>query len=108
MAHRCRPSSTFTWNRLRRSYRLGAVAPRLRCCSTEAGSVSPWITISRCSSARYSPGTLAHTGSPLCSPNPTVRPGSRSARKIPQRYSGMATWPNWAQPSRPTLIAVRR
>ena len=34
MAHRWRPSSTFTWNRLRRSYWLGQVRPRWRCCST--------------------------------------------------------------------------
>jgi len=38
------------------------VAARLRYYSTEAGSVAPWIMISHCNSARYSPGTLAHTG----------------------------------------------
>src|ERR1700674_5460093 len=70
MAHRCRPSSTFTWNRLRRSYRLGAVAPRLRCCSTEAGSVSPWITISPCSSERYSPRPLVPYGLALVLADP--------------------------------------
>ena len=51
----------------------GAVAPRWRCCSTEAGSVSPWVTISRRSMARYSPGTSCHAGSPLCAPNGMLR-----------------------------------
>ena len=37
---------------------LGAVLPRTRCCSTDAGSVSPWTTISRIRSARCSPGHL--------------------------------------------------
>ena len=27
------------------SYRLGAVWPKKRCCSTDAGSVSPWVTM---------------------------------------------------------------
>src|SRR5438445_467764 len=31
MAHRWRPSSTLTWNRLRMSYRLGAVRHDARC-----------------------------------------------------------------------------
>ena len=30
--------------------------------------MSPWMTISRCRSARYSPGTCCQTGSPFCSP----------------------------------------
>ena len=34
--------------------------------------------------------------------------GSRSARKMPQRYSFIGTCPKCAQPSRPTLTAVRR
>src|SRR5450830_746457 len=67
MAHRWRPSSTLTWNRLRRSYWLGAVRPRWRCCSTEAGSVSPWVTMMRRRLARYSPGTSCQAFSPLWS-----------------------------------------
>ena len=35
--------------------------------------MSPWMTISRCSSARYSPGTFCQAGSPLCWPKPIVR-----------------------------------
>ena len=35
----------------------GAVRPRWRCCSTEAGSVSPWVTMMRRRLARCSPGT---------------------------------------------------
>ena len=31
--------------------------------------MSPWMTISRCRSARYSPGSFCQAGSPLCSPN---------------------------------------
>ena len=30
--------------------------------------MSPWMTISRCRSARYSPGTCCQAGSPFCSP----------------------------------------
>ena len=87
---------------------LGAVLPSTRCCSTEAGSVSPWTTISRIRSARCSPGTSCQAGSPLCLPKLTVRSGFCSARKIPQRYSSIGTWSKCAQPSRPTAIAVRR
>src|SRR6201981_2511493 len=74
MAHRCLPSSTFTWNRLRRSYRLGAVSPSRRCCSTEAGSVSPCTTIRRWRLGRalagdLLPGRLALV---LAEPDPPV------------------------------------
>ena len=82
--------------------------PSRRCCSTEAGSVSPWMTISRCRSARYSPGTCCQTGSPFCSPKAIRRSVLRSARNTPQRYSSIATWSKCAQPSRPTATAVRR
>ena len=41
---------------------------RWRCCSTDAGSVSPCTTSRRRRSARYSPGTSCHTGSPWWSP----------------------------------------
>ncbi len=82
--------------------------PRWRCCSTDAGSVSPWVTISRRSVPRCSPGTSGHTGVPLCSPKAMVREASGSARKIPQRYSGIFTQSKCAQPWASTLIAVRR
>ena len=36
--------------------------PSRRCCSTEAGSVSPCVTISRRRLDRCSPGTCCHTG----------------------------------------------
>ncbi|MNT29803.1 hypothetical protein D3C72_1655630 [compost metagenome] len=85
MAHRWRPSSTFTWNRLRRSYMLGAVRPRWRCCSTEAGSVSPCVTMMRRRLARYSPGTSCHASSPLWSPKWILRLASAGFRKMPQR-----------------------
>jgi hypothetical protein len=90
------------------SYSEGAVAPSTRCCSTDAGSVSPCTVIRRMSSARYSPGTSCQAGSPLCLPNGMTRSGSCSARKMPQRYCSMGTWSKCAQPSRPTAIAVRR
>src|SRR5882762_3257295 len=58
MAHRWRPSSTFTWKIFRRSYIDGQEAPSIRCCSTEAGSVSPCVTITRRKVERYSPNLL--------------------------------------------------
>ena len=57
----------------------------MRCCSTEAGSVSPWVTISRRSVERYSPGTSCQTSSPLCSPKEIFFPASSGLTKIPQR-----------------------
>ena len=99
MAHRWRPSSTLTWNRLRRSYRLGAVWPRRRCCSTEAGSVSPCTTSSRRRSARYSPGTSCQAGWPLCWPKPTRGPGCARTGRCP---TGSRPWaPGRSSPSRP-------
>jgi hypothetical protein len=85
MAHRCRPSSTLTWKRLRRSYCDGAVWPSRRCCSTEAGSVSAWVTMRRRSMLRNSPGTSFHTGWPIEvaeAVDPALLLGSR---KMPQR-----------------------
>ena len=108
MAHRWRPSSTLTWKRLRRSHRLGAVLQRWRCCSTEAGSVSPCTTIRRRRSARYSPGTSCQAGSPIWSPKAIIRSASCGARKIPQRYSGIFTKSKLAHPSWSVEMAVRR
>ena len=53
------------------------VAPSSRCCSTDAGSVSPCVTMRRCSCERYSPGTSCQAGSPLCAPKWICRPRSR-------------------------------
>ena len=55
----------------------------MRCCSTDAGSVSPCTTTRRWSSARCSPGTSSHTGSPVRSPKPIVRPGWRRPGRSP-------------------------
>jgi hypothetical protein len=41
---------------------LGQVRPRWRCCSTEAGSVSPCVTMRRRRLARYSPGHVLPGG----------------------------------------------
>src|SRR5256885_11877490 len=46
----------------RRSYIEGQLAPSIRCCSTEAGSVSPCVTITRRRVERYSPGTSCQAG----------------------------------------------
>ena len=59
--------------------------PRWRCCSTEAGSVSPCTTISRRSIARYSPGTSCQAGSPGAAPNGIVRSSTAGASRMPQR-----------------------
>ena len=53
----------------------GAVWPSRRCCSTDAGSVSPCVTMRRRSVLRYSPGTSCQAGSPMWSPKPIVRSG---------------------------------
>ena len=63
----------------------GAVWPRRCCCSTEAGSVSPWVTMSRRSVERNSPGTCCQAGWPMLSPKPILRSATGSARKMPQR-----------------------
>ena len=49
--------------------------PRWRCCSTDAGSVSPCVTMMRRRLARCSPGTSCQAFSPLWSPKWILRFG---------------------------------
>ena len=86
---------------------LGHRCPSHRCCSTEAGSVSPCVTMRRRSWLRNSPGTSCHTGWPKKSPKPIRRSCTGSARKMPQRYSGSLTYSKCAHPEGSTLTAVR-
>ena len=51
--------------------------PSRCCCSTDAGSVSPCVTMMRRNCERSSPGTCCQTGSPKWSPKPMVRSGDR-------------------------------
>jgi hypothetical protein len=63
----------------------------MRCCSTDAGSVSPWMTIRRRSMARYSPGTSCQAFFALVLPKGRLRSSSCGASSTPQRYSGIFT-----------------
>ena len=67
IADRWRPSADVHLEQVAQVVQRRAVSPRRRCCSTDAGSVSPWMTISRCRSRGTRRASAARRSSPFCS-----------------------------------------